>query len=106
MKQDVGLLGLIREIICSVEKHLQHTCALVQEDKALHTFWQGVIMPNDEYLKLFNAQVTALGTLGGPLQIHLQLVTKKLVLMGLTGTDRECLKPDLYEKAAISAQKE
>ena len=45
-------------------------------------------------------------TLGGPLPIHSKLVTTKLVLMGLMGTDLECPKPNLYQKAVISAQKE
>ena len=55
-KQDgIGLLGLIREVMCGVEKHLQSTWALVQANKALYTFWQATNMPNDEYLKLFNS---------------------------------------------------
>ena len=64
-------------------------------------------MPNNEYLKLFNARVIVLETLGGPLPIHPKLVTAKLVLMGLMGTDLECLKPNhQYKKAVISAQNE
>ena len=63
-------------------------------------------MPNNKYLKLFNAQVIVFETLGGPLPIHPKLVTTKLVLMGLTGTDLECPKPNQYKKAVISAQKE
>ena len=39
-KQDgIGLLGLIREVMHGVEKHLQNTWALVQANKALQTFW-------------------------------------------------------------------
>ena len=64
-KQDgIGLPMLIWEIMCGVEKHLQDTWALVQGDKALHTFWKGTAMPNDEYLKLFNARVTVFWGLG------------------------------------------
>ena len=44
--------------------------------------------------------------LGVPLPIHTKLVRAKLVLMGLTRSDLETLKPNLYEKAVISAQKE
>ena len=47
MKQDgIGLLGLIREVMCGVEKHLQNTWALVQASKSLYTFWQTVTMPS------------------------------------------------------------
>ena len=61
MKQDcIGILGLIWEVMCAIEKHLQDTWLLVQADKALHTFWQKPDMTDDEYLKLFNSRVTAL----------------------------------------------
>ena len=79
MKQDgIGLLGLIREVMCWVEKHLQNTWALVQASKSLHMFWQSTTMPNDEYLTLFNARVTVLETLGGTLTVHRVLVLKKI----------------------------
>ena len=55
-KQDgTGLLGLIQMGMCSVEKHLQDTWALVSVNKALHTFYQRGDIPNDEYLKLSNS---------------------------------------------------
>ena len=71
MKQDgIGLLRLIWEVMCDVEKQLQDTWVLVQADKAIYTFYQKPDMPNGEYLKLFNSQVMVLETLGGPLTIH------------------------------------
>ena len=77
-KQDgIRLLGLIREIMYSVKKHLKNTWALVQAEKVLQMFWQKPDMPNDEYFKLSNARVTVLEILGGPLPIHLKLVIAK-----------------------------
>ena len=71
-KQDgIGLLRLIREVICSVEKHPQDTRVLVIVDKALHTFYERPDVPNDKYIKLFNSHVMVLETLGGPLPFHL-----------------------------------
>ena len=76
-----------------IKKHLQNT-------------WAPANMPNNEYLKLFNAQVTVLETLGGPLPIHPALVIKKLGTLGVTGSDIENPDPDLYTKAVNCAQKE
>ena len=84
MKQDdIGLLRLIREVMCGVEKHPQDTCALVIADNALHTFWKKPDMPNNEYLKLYNTRVTVLETLGGTLPIHPKLIrTEQLRKLG------------------------
>ena len=110
-KQDgIGLLGLIRGSMCGVKKHLHNTWALVQACKALHTFWQGPTMPNDEYLKLFNARVIVLETLRSPLPIREALVIAKLKTMGISSKDIE--NPEempnrcMYMKAVDSAQKE
>ena len=88
MKQDgIGLLGLIREVMRGVKKHLQNTWALSQTSKSLHTFWQQPTMPNDEYLKLFNTRVTVLETLGGTLPIDKALVLKKIKKQGFSQED-------------------
>ena len=39
-QDDIGLLGLIQEIMCGVKKHLQGTWALVQADKALQCLFK------------------------------------------------------------------
>ena len=63
-------------------------------------------MANAEYIKLFNARVTVLETLGGRLPVHEALVIVKLKAMGLSSGDEE--KPDdkMCAKAFESAQKE
>ena len=50
-------------------------------------------LPKDEYLKLFNARVTVLETLGGQLPMHEALVISKLTAMGVSPEDME--EPDL-----------
>jgi hypothetical protein len=102
----IGLLGLIREVMCGVEKHLQSTWALVQANKALYTFWQQSNMPNDEYLKLFNSRVTVLETLGGRVPVHDTLVLAKLKDMGVSPEDEDKPSDDTMAKAFESAQKE
>ena len=96
--------------MCGVEKYLQNTWALVQASKSLHTFWQHPTTPNDEYIKLFNARVTVLTTLGGHLLIHKALVLAKLETMGISAGDLENPeeRPDqaTYVNALESAQKE
>ena len=84
-------------------KNLQYTWALVMAGNALHTFWQSATMPNNKYLKIFNARDTVLDTLGGPLPIHTALVIAKLGTLGLTGSDIENPDPNLYAKAVNSA---
>ena len=46
-------------------------------------------MANDEYLKLFNARVTVLETLGGQLPVHETLVISKPKVMGVSSEDIE-----------------
>ena len=64
-------------------------------------------MPNDEYLKLFNARVTVLENLGGQLPIHEALVIAKLKTMGVSPEDLENPeeRPDqeMYMEAFASA---
>ena len=67
-------------------------------------------MPNDEYLKLFNAKVVVLETLGSRLPIHEALVLAKLETMGISAGDlenpEERPKQEQYMKVLESAQKE
>ena len=110
-KQDgIGLLALNREVMRWVKRHVQNTRTLVQANKALHTFWQVPTVSNDEYLKLFNARVTVLETLGGRLPMQEALVIVKLKTMGVSAGDlgKPEERPDreLYMKAFESAQKE
>ena len=62
-------------------------------------------MLNDKCLKLFNARVTILETLGGPLPVHPALVIVKVGTLGVTGSDIEHPNPDLYDKAVNSAER-
>ena len=113
MKQDgIGLLGLIRAVMCGVEKHLQNTWALVQATKNLYTFWQAPTVQNKEYLKLFNARVTVLETLGGTIPVNEALILEKIKKQGFTSEDLENAtkripdRDDVMAKAVKEAQKE
>ena len=97
---------MIREVVYDVEKHLQDIWVLAVADKAPLMFYQWTEVPNGEHIKFFTSCVTVLDTLQGPLPIHLKLVNAKLVLMGCNRNDLENLKPHLYKKVILGAQKE
>ena len=63
-------------------------------------------MANDEHLKLFNARVTVLETLGSRLPVHEALVMAKLKGMGVSSEDEEKPSDEILAKAFESAQKE
>ena len=98
--------------MCGVEKHLQNTWALVQATKNLYTFWQAPTVPNDEYLKLFNARVTVLETLGCTIPVNEALILEKIKKQGFTSDDLENTaeripdRDDVMAKAVKDAQKE
>ena len=83
----IGLLGLIQEVMCGVEQHLQMTWVTVKVNRSLFTLWQRNSLTNDNYLKLFGSQVTVLTTCRGKLLLHLVLVMVKLLANRCTDTN-------------------
>ena len=75
----IKLLGLIREVMCGVKKHIQETAALVKATKNIYMFWQKPLVTNNDYQKLFELLVTMQETLGSKLPLHLSHVTAKLL---------------------------
>ena len=69
-------------------------------------------MPNDEYLKPFNASVNVSETLGGTLPVHKVLVLEKIKKQGFSQEDLNNVVElipdcdDVYSKAVKDAQKE
>ena len=79
---EVNLLAIIREIMCGMEEHLQHTLIMVQADKCLFTAYQQPHSTNDEWLKLFVGLVIAFQMYGGEKPKHPILLDAMLVRMG------------------------
>ena len=74
----VNLLAIIREIMCGVEEHLQHTWGMVQVDKLLYTAFQRPQESNDEWIKRFDQLVTVLEQYGGCTPTHPILLSAML----------------------------
>ena len=56
---------------------------MVKADKCIYTLWQSIHITNDDYLKLFDSQVTVLETFGGGVPKHPLLVKHKSVVAGV-----------------------
>ena len=59
-QDNIPLLAMIKNIMCSVDDSSQKIMAIVMEKKNMHTFWKNPNVANDAYKSQFDAYVTVL----------------------------------------------
>ena len=75
----IGLLVLIREIMCGMEQHVHPTTTIMLAYKNLFCLWQKPGQTNDDYNKLFHLYKTVLKSLGGQLTATMELMLEHFV---------------------------
>ena len=78
----IGILALIRAILCGVEQHVHPTMAIMLAYTNLFCLWKKPGQKNDDYNRLFHSYETVLKSLGGQIPVPMELILEHFIKTG------------------------